>query len=125
MFKDLKGKILKSIEGKVGDNKMAFITKDGRRFVLYHEQDCCEDVTIEDIDGDLDDLLNSKILMARESCSDKNPKGFNNQYILEYQDSFTWTFYKLRTMKGSVTIRWYVGSNGYYSEEVGFIEVKK
>ena len=112
-FEDLVGKVLVSVENK--DNEELIFTLDtGEKYKLYHSQDCCEGVSIEDVIGDLNDLVGSPILMAEEVTSDTNPEGITK----EYKDSFTWTFYKLATIKGYVTIRWYGESNGYYSESV-------
>jgi hypothetical protein len=72
-------------------------------------------VYIEDICGDLEDLVGLPILMAEETSSRENPPEVVREH---YDDSFTWTFYKIATNKGNVTIRWYGGSNGYYSESV-------
>lgn len=120
-FEMLKGLTLTAIEGKVGDDTITFTTIDGRCFKLYHDRDCCEYVSVEDICGDLDDILNSPILLAEEVTSNENPKGVTKPQF--QHTSFTWTFYKIATMKGSVTIRFYGESNGYYSESVDFIEV--
>lgn len=38
--------------------------------------------------------------------------------------SGTWTFYTLATKRSSVTLRWYGESNGYYSEDVDFKQVR-
>jgi hypothetical protein len=72
-----------------------------------------------DIAGDLNDLIGTPLLMAEEITNeqDVNPEGVT---IPEYQYSFTWTFYKLATIKGSVTLSWYGESNGYYNESVSF-----
>ncbi len=75
-------------------------------FTLEHVQDCCEDVYIESVVGDLSDLQNSPILHSEESHNSGK----------EEDGSFTWTFYKLATRKGYVDIRFYGSSNGYYSE---------
>lgn len=121
IFEDLGGKIITKIEGGIGDSRMSFTTKDGEIYSLYHEQDCCESVDINDICGDINDLLNEPILLAEEvSHHNENPESVKKS---EWQDSFTWTFYKLSTNKGSVTIRWYGESNGYYSESVDFQKV--
>lgn len=108
----LKGLTLTKVE-KIEDDEIHFACG-GREFVMYHEQDCCESVYIDDINGDLNDLVGSPILVAEERCED----------YPEAYESGTWTFYTLRTNKGSVDIRWVGESNGYYSESVSVLEVK-
>ena len=66
-----------------------------------------------------DNLIGSEILMAEEASNYCGEEG----KLREYDDSYTWTFYKLATIKGYVTIRWYGTSNGYYSENVDFEKV--
>lgn len=114
-FEDLIGKTLQSVEN-TGD-EIIFTLDTGEKCKLYHSQNCCESVYVEDVVGKFSDLVNSPILMAEEVSQTENPEGVK---IPEYQDSFTWTFYKLATIKGCVTIRFYGSSNGYYSESVDF-----
>ena len=119
-FSTMVGKTLVSVVKNNDDDELLFETTDGDKYRMYHSQDCCESVTIDDICGDLEDLIGSPILVAEEATSDKNPDGVP---IPDYQDSFTWTFYKIDTAKGGVTIRWYGESNGHYSESVDFEKV--
>jgi uncharacterized protein YegJ (DUF2314 family) len=114
---ELIGKTLTEIQNNF--DEIIFTTDNGDQYKMYHSQDCCESVGVEDIIGDLSDLIGSAILEAEEVTSSENPEGIKK----DYQDSFTWTFYKLGTIKGSVTIRWYGESNGYYSESVEFCKV--
>ncbi|MCP5781304.1 hypothetical protein NL316_27185, partial [Klebsiella pneumoniae] len=80
---------------------------------MYYSPDCCANCEIEDVIGDLSDLVGAPILIAEESTNSENRKD-------DYDDSFTWTFYKFATTKGYVTVRWYGSSNGYYSETASF-----
>lgn len=116
---ELLGKRLSSLM-RDGNDELLFFCDDGSYYRMYHEQSCCESVTIEDICGDLQDLVGTPILQAEEVVSREDPEGAE---IGEERESFTWTFYKFATIKGSVTIRWYGESNGYYSERVDFEKV--
>jgi len=115
---ELLGKVLTSVDAS--DEEVLFTCSDGSAYKMFHYQDCCESVYVEDINGDLSDLVEAPILQAEEVTSHENLPGVKP----EWQDeSYTWTFYKLATIKGSVTIRWYGTSNGYYSEGVDFEEI--
>ncbi len=78
-----------------------------------HYRDCCETVYFESSDGDLNELVGKLILDAEEST---------NQEADKYGDSTTWTFYKIRTIDDTYTLRFVGASNGYYSESVSFEE---
>ena len=121
-FSELKSKVVTKVDGSEGDYELVFYTEDGYRYSMYHEQECCESVSIESIVGDLNDLVGEEILVAEESTSSENPEGA--EVSAEYQESFTWTFYKLASRKGYVDIRWYGESNGYYSESVSIVKEK-
>lgn len=106
---ELMGKTL--VEAKDDGEAILFKDTEGNRYSLHHDQNCCESVYVEDVVGNLEDLVGSPILMAEEEYNSDEPK--KGDYVPE---SFTWTFYKFATIKGYVTIRFYGTSNGYYGE---------
>lgn len=116
----LSGKIITKIVGaEVGNNQIVFSCSDGTAHRMFHWQDCCENVYIEDIIGDVHALIGAPVLMAEDVSNECDKEALD-----EYTESYTWTWYKLATIKGYVTIRWYGESNGYYSESVDFEEIK-
>lgn len=111
------------------DDELNFTCSDGSTYLMYHSQDCCESVSIEDISGDLQDLIGNPLLKAEERSSTEPDEALAAERAKEKAkdeyyygaESETWTFYEFATIKGSVTIRWYGTSNGYYSESVSLI----
>jgi len=75
---------------------------------MYHEQDCCEYVRLEDFELTQESIEGGLVLDFREEV--KHGGGEH--------DSETWTFYHLDTTAGSLWMRWLGEFNGYYSEEV-------
>ena len=118
IFDELVGKKFKRVMCR-GTSELVFEREDGCSFRFLHYQCCCETVKIESIEGDLGDLEGSIILKAEQIDDGQAPPLYGTDY-----DSYTWSFYKFATAKGSVTVRWYGSSNGYYSETVDFEEIK-
>ena len=88
------------------------LTFDNGFFDMYHSQDCCETVDIEDINGDTN--------LAGATFYEIIEKDCDREALTENEESYTWTFYTIKTSKGYLDIRWYGASNGYYSEQVDF-----
>lgn len=116
-FDILSGSVITEIKGmEEGSEEITFTTiKDGitNTYRMWHEQDCCENVWLSDICGDVEDLLFVEVIHAeeREESGDSN------------WGTYTWTFYDIQTTKGCVNLRWVGESNGYYSESVNFAEI--
>lgn len=104
------GKTLTAIDRDV--DGLTFRCTDGTVYRMWHDQECCEYVYLEDVCGDLDDLIGSPLVEAEEDFEEASAKGG------------TWTFYRFSTVKGTVTLRWLGESNGYYSEQANFDEVR-
>lgn len=153
-FASLKGKTIKRIDGlEKYSETVTFKLTDGTTWILKYYQDCCASCSVEDVVGDVEDLIGTPILLAEEVQSQEPSEEVQAERLAKYeadrqryrdesgnepwwlkkpsaannwgQDSETWTFYKLATVKGYVTIRWYGSSNGYYSETATFHEKGK
>lgn len=115
-IKKLLGKTINAIDVNSDKTEIIFST-DAGDYRMWHRQDCCEEVHIEDIIGDLNDLISNPLLIAEEVTNTEDSQlPIPSPY--DYEESYTWTFYKFATIKGYVDIRWFGSSNGYYFESV-------
>jgi len=108
-FDKMIGKVMRGVDRT--HDQLVFHAEDGWKFTFKHYQDCCESVWIEDVCGDLEDLVGSEMIIAEESDNRREDRSY---------EVATWTFYNFATAKGSVTVRWCGTSNGYYSTSVSF-----
>ena len=99
-----------------GEDGIEFRTETGELWVVMHAQSCCENVTIEDITGDLQDLVGAPIVMAECVTKDGNAADAPPPPLSYSPESSTWSFCKFATAKGYVTVRFFGTSNGYYGE---------
>lgn len=117
-FEDMLGKTFRKVTQN-GNNSLTFEVSDDEAYIMYYEPDCCASCNIEDVCGDLEDLVDTPIVRAEQNSNDEpdlpSPES--------HPESFTWTFYRIGTNKGTVVVRWYGSSNGYYSETPTFQKV--
>ena len=118
-FKELKGKIIKKIE-KVengdGGDAIKFTTDLHDIYLLTHLQDCCEDVYLESITGDINNVLNNPIISAdviEGECKWDDKGDIHSTFV----------FYEIKTVKGLITIRFNGSSNGNYSEKAELYKI--
>ena len=117
-LEEIIGKKIVLVEGlEIDSEDVIFHLENGDKWKMYHDQCCCENVWLEDINGNVDNILNSEVLRFDEKCE--------NDYEAEEDDmSGTYTFYTIATTKGYLDLRWHGTSNGNYSERVDFEKLK-
>lgn len=100
-----------SQERFMANESIVFTRTDGVQVGMYHVQDCCEQVWVEEIHGDLQALVGYPLTTAEVYTRDGD------------KDDQMFTFYRIGNERHMVTIRW-CGESEYYSIDVT-VEVVK
>ena len=125
MLKEIEGKTLVKITGlRTESDAVKFHFTDGSVMTMEHQQDCCEYVSLCDFEDDIVGIEGATIITADEVTNEGAGEilemlGAESAADREKDaESFTWTFYIINTDRGSLWLRWFGESNGYYSESV-------
>jgi len=130
-FDDLKGSMIKEIImpddiprhaiGRMVEYEylghVLLVLSDYSVYMMHHCQNCCEEVCLVDVCGDVDDVCGAPLMLANETegtCDavDGDPCGV-----------LSWAFYNLATINGYVTLTFRGDSNGYYTLDMDFERV--
>lgn len=121
MYTDIKklvGETLKYVDD-CGD-EILLTTESGKKYKIYHSQDCCESVSVLDTKGNWHDLI-GKVIRVAEHDEESNPD--KEEIGVDYYDSATLTTLTFKTDENTVISRWIGESNGYYSESVDIADI--
>lgn len=114
-LKDLIGKKIINIEGlSKGSEQVTIYCEDHTYMMMGKIDDHVNESIIDDVIGDVNDLLGSTILIAETT------QGSDSLH--------NWTFYKISTRNGYVDIRWYGDDDNIdyqYAARVDFFCMKK
>ena len=119
-FETLVGETLTSLEMQ-GD-VLVFTCESGKVFEMGYIPDCCASCYLESGLEDAKDLVGQKLERAMVDSSYTTPEDYKHEW--SEPESQTWTFYTLRTNKGTAQLRWFGSSNGYYSETPTFRRIQ-
>ena len=111
---ELLGYTLSAVEHNQDWDYITFTRTDGVQVKMYHKQECCEHVWVEEIHGDLQALVGYPLTTAEVYTRDGHNQYGNNQMF---------TFYRIGNERHLATIRW-CGESHYYSIDVT-VEVVK
>lgn len=112
-FDILIGHRIIDVQGLQNHSDSVVIRTDWDKFLMAHDQNCCESVYLVDFFGDCRDLIDQTVLAAETRSGS----------TVICSSEWSWTFYVIQTETGSVNLRWCGESNGQYSMDVGFYRI--
>lgn len=122
-MKTLVGETLTHID--VFSEEILLTLESGRKVKVYHSQDCCENVWLENVEGDFKELVGKVLIDVSEEVDPDGDQVFAaHDEAREYPaESKTNTRISFVVDGATVITRWIGESNGYYSEGVTFAEI--
>jgi hypothetical protein len=124
-FSVLIGKTISSItagEDSDGNDTLTFVCSDSTQYLMSHSQENGEEFEYN-LGGSISDATDSEVLTARRveypQCT--VPPGESSDDDVEF---FTWTIFKLYTVKGTCDIKWLGTSTSAFTNRIDFEEIE-